>query len=434
MEAGIGLSIGMAIGISKAPFTPTVMSSLTLWLKADPTWCFSDAGGTVPCGNGDLIRVWKDRSGNAYDVSQATSGSRATLVLDELGRWCARFAGGQEYALSASLSVVRTAFSLYVRARQSPAFDVSAAYSLFALGNSEEMLYWSSGVTTVYDAIRNLNDVTKNWARGYPATYATVSGASAVAIYGDGDSYSTTASAAATLTGGFIGSLGGGDFLLQGDIYEIILCNVAHDTIQRDQTLSYLASSTADRVLTDRPLVVIEGDSRNYGFSATSRVTALETRLTTSLGATATVRVQAVPGSTEATVASRAARIDRLFLAGRGDILAVLVGTNSLGVGYTTLRDYLIARRAAGWKTVVCTELPRSDQPTDAWRITYDASILADAVSIADAVARPDLDLTIGPIAAASDASLYPDGLHLSSLGFASYEPILRSAVQGLLP
>lgn len=80
-----------ALGSSAPPpWTPAVLSQLWLWLTAGPTWCFSDAGGSVPCANGDAIYVWKDRSGNAHDVSQPTSGQRPTLVLSG-GLWRARF-------------------------------------------------------------------------------------------------------------------------------------------------------------------------------------------------------------------------------------------------------------------------------------------------------------------------------------------------------
>lgn len=49
------------------------------WLQASPYYCFSDAAGTIPCADGDAVRVWKDRTGNTVGQSQATSGSRPIL-------------------------------------------------------------------------------------------------------------------------------------------------------------------------------------------------------------------------------------------------------------------------------------------------------------------------------------------------------------------
>ncbi len=63
------------------PFNPSDIPNLLLDLQPSPTYCFSDAAGTVPCGNGDLIYLWKDQSGNAIDYVQATAGKRFTLTL-----------------------------------------------------------------------------------------------------------------------------------------------------------------------------------------------------------------------------------------------------------------------------------------------------------------------------------------------------------------
>lgn len=78
--------------VSAPQWTPAALPSLALWLTAGPTWCFSDAGGTVPCVDTDPVQVWKDRSGNAYNLLQATSGNRPTLRLVS-GAWVVRYDG-----------------------------------------------------------------------------------------------------------------------------------------------------------------------------------------------------------------------------------------------------------------------------------------------------------------------------------------------------
>ena len=77
-------------GIS-ASWTPAQLLSLAAWYTAGPTWCFSDAGGTVPCNVGDAVQVWKDRTG-VFNVSQATAAARPTLQQVS-GRYFVQFDG-----------------------------------------------------------------------------------------------------------------------------------------------------------------------------------------------------------------------------------------------------------------------------------------------------------------------------------------------------
>lgn len=89
------------------------LTNLALWLSAGPGYCFTDAAGTVPCADTDPVRVWKDRSGNVRDFSQATSGLRPTLRLVS-GKWAVRFDGVDDY-LRASTFSAGSNCSLYFR-------------------------------------------------------------------------------------------------------------------------------------------------------------------------------------------------------------------------------------------------------------------------------------------------------------------------------
>lgn len=80
------------VGTSRPDWTPASLPSLALWYTAGPSYCFSDAAGSVPCGDGDLIYTWKDRSGNALHLSQSVSGQRPTL-RNRSGVWRAAFDG-----------------------------------------------------------------------------------------------------------------------------------------------------------------------------------------------------------------------------------------------------------------------------------------------------------------------------------------------------
>lgn len=95
----------MRLGFGIAPaWTPAQLPSLALWLTAVPANCFTDAAGTVQCGDGDLIRVWKDRSGNAANATQASSSLRPTLALSS-GKWYIRPDGVDDYMDVAGLTI-----------------------------------------------------------------------------------------------------------------------------------------------------------------------------------------------------------------------------------------------------------------------------------------------------------------------------------------
>ncbi len=75
---------------------PSSLSSLALWLTAGPTWCFSDVAGTVPCGDGDPVAYWADRSGTGNNLTQSTLSLRPILRLVS-GRWYVRGDGVDDY-------------------------------------------------------------------------------------------------------------------------------------------------------------------------------------------------------------------------------------------------------------------------------------------------------------------------------------------------
>jgi len=59
-------------------FTPTDLSGLKLWLKAD-TGVYQDSAGTTPvASNNDPVGKWTDQSGQGNHFTQATAGSRPT--------------------------------------------------------------------------------------------------------------------------------------------------------------------------------------------------------------------------------------------------------------------------------------------------------------------------------------------------------------------
>jgi len=74
----LGAVLAVATAAQAAITDPTDIAGLRLWLDADDTTTlWQDAGGTVPVGsNGDLVRLWQDKSGNANHVATINDGDR----------------------------------------------------------------------------------------------------------------------------------------------------------------------------------------------------------------------------------------------------------------------------------------------------------------------------------------------------------------------
>jgi PKD repeat protein len=77
-------------------WTPALLSPL-LWVEFGPSYCFSDAGGTVPCGVGDSIQVITDRSSHAWQLTQSTSGARPKLQQTAGGSYYGSFDGVNDF-------------------------------------------------------------------------------------------------------------------------------------------------------------------------------------------------------------------------------------------------------------------------------------------------------------------------------------------------
>lgn len=80
---GISGALGRSVK-RRETFLPTDIAGLIAWFKSD-TAVYQDAGGTVPAVvTTDPVKLWKDQSGNGYDVTAATDGVRPTVVTGML--------------------------------------------------------------------------------------------------------------------------------------------------------------------------------------------------------------------------------------------------------------------------------------------------------------------------------------------------------------
>jgi lysophospholipase L1-like esterase len=153
----------------------------------------------------------------------------------------------------------------------------------------------------------------------------------------------------------------------------------------------------------------------------------------------------AITGSTIASLVTRASFTDSFLppvseFNGRKFILTVLIGANDINsmsnsTWLANFAAYCDARRAAGWKVVVCTVLARSDGAGtgfNAARNSINTTLRTWVGTHCDAIADFAADSTIGTDAAASNVTYFPDGLHPSDAGHVIMESIIRPVINGL--
>jgi hypothetical protein len=135
----------------------------------------------------------------------------------------------------------------------------------------------------------------------------------------------------------------------------------------------------------------------------------------------------AVSGSVVADIVGRAASVDAAFVAGELNILVVEPWANEFQGGNSTtdaqhlldLRNYLVARAAAGWTIVITTPLPQDSTRTNfmAYRPGLITTVRSWIGTYASACIDWAADPTIGTIAAGNNTTYYGDGIHPTTTG-----------------
>lgn len=122
---------------------------------------------------------------------------------------------------------------------------------------------------------------------------------------------------------------------------------------------------------------------------------------------------------------------------GSVDVLVVWEGSNDLAqnsatvdAAFTRLVDYARARRAAGWRVVMVTVLPRLAGPTfERDRQALNARLREGWRAWADALADVAADPEIGAAGSAENRKYYLDGTHLNAAGDARVARVVRDAL-----
>lgn len=126
-------------------------------------------------------------------------------------------------------------------------------------------------------------------------------------------------------------------------------------------------------------------------------------------------------------------RVDKLYesaLIGK-NIVIIWEGSNDIAAGktdtqaYANIKQYGTDRKAAGWKVIVATILPRTQASSananqETYRLSVNSMIRTaktNGETWIDAVADVASDATMGALASAANASYYTGGLHPTELG-----------------
>jgi hypothetical protein len=222
-------------------------------------------------------------------------------------------------------------------------------------------------------------------------------------------------------------------------IAEMALYNTALSNA--DMLVAYNAMHYNNSALpmADAKFIVAEGDSistNTFGFLTYQMKYALATPM---LGIN-----YAVVASTLQNMIIRQPTLDAMLpsnLKGRKHILSSFIGTNDLGLSngsvlpgwINSYAAYCDARRALGWKVVVCTLLPSNRYAafnTD--RATVNNALRGWVGVHCDALVDFAADATMGPDSACTNTTYYMDGIHPTEAGHNILMPIWKQVIDGM--
>jgi lysophospholipase L1-like esterase len=419
---------------------PTEIANLSLWLKAE-TQAYSDAGVTL-CTNGDPVYQLNDLSGNARTATQATATNQFAWIASGLNGLPV-LRGTNDYLVTTSFLGAgwNTACTIFVVCSHA---DTSLDVVLNS--NSVAGLYMGADtIPTAYSGglsiLRQRSIIGLNTpAASHVQTFRYDGSTRTYKVNGVGRSVAATGNM--NLSGSlYVGALNNGGFTWAGDIAEVIVYQAALTDLQVLDVEAYLYSryGLADQ---NTPQVIFDGDSITAGQGAT---TSYPTRTMTGISETSWRNIGVSGQSLTNMNSDRNDQVETAVRNGTTDVVAVFGGTNDMEAGAdaaTTLsrmQTYHAGVRAAGYKTVAFTVLPRSAASTPAnfntIRATLNTSIRANTGGWYDALADVGGNLLIGEDGDSDNLTYYNgDKVHPNDTGAQIVADIASVAIASLLP
>jgi hypothetical protein len=235
-----------------AAFSPSDISGLNLWLKADGVLYTDSARTTLVTADGDPIGSASDSSGNNYHYSQATSGSRPTYKTSIVnGQPVFRFDGSADYFdgpdhVSALTS--GTFFCVVKLDADPPAYLQTGGFR-YGSGGQCHFPYEDGNIYEGFGSNNrpNIGDPTTSLSSAF-CVYGVTSATNDWVIYLNNSSiYSTGTNTVAWSDAPFVGgSANPGNstpsFYLDGDIAEIVIYNSVISSGDRTSLHSYFTT------------------------------------------------------------------------------------------------------------------------------------------------------------------------------------------------
>lgn len=228
------------------------LPGLNIWLEADPTTLYTDAGTTLVSADGQLIQQWNDKSGNTKNASQATAGQRP-LYKTGSGAPYIQFDGVDDQMDTAS--VVQTDGSGQHWLAVAVYLDTTSGNQGFATITGNVSQHWIGGGTSAirsYDnAASSTDDLGPTVAATTPFVYIATVTSTAAEVFADNVSNGATALAGTRASSAGVFSVGGGLGFIQGRVYAVIQGKGLLSVADRLQLQDYL---TAKMVASTTPI------------------------------------------------------------------------------------------------------------------------------------------------------------------------------------
>lgn len=424
--------------------SPTDVSGLKAWYDAS----------SIAQADNSAVTSWTDSSGNGWTVTQATGAAQPTLQTAELnGKPVVRFDGsdflnvGNSFTLS-SQSVTIFVVKKPVSAAAQKVFVSAGLTSSASTAILSYQQFQSTSTLSTHNALIQPSSPFghQNFARWSYNVLRTSAGGTRFRVNGH-ESVLLPAPSLGVTEGLNIGahydSTVTPAVMFDGDIRAVIIYN----TVLSDAGVALVENYLARENGVAPRLVVMDGDSMTRGSGASSDLSDNYPSQLAGLLSTGYDLVNVgVGGQTTADmIADAATEVDPLLTwQPRSAGLVVFWNTNDLHFSASVadtqarIQSYCTSRRAAGWKCIVGTILPRSSVGTpgtyEANRLIVNQWIRDNWSTFADGFFDPAADSRIGDAGDELNATFYNDPAHLNGTGYAIVADLVRAKVVALMP
>lgn len=206
------------------------------------------------------VSQWNDRSGNGHHATQGTDANRP-IEKTINGVASVTFDGSKFLDLPGTLTINRQACSIFVCCRTRT--DGTTRTLVHFDNNSTDLaLYLAATTGTVRAAVFDGSSKGNTLRNGHGIqTVGCIGSAGGLDIILDGEVQTVAASSAGSYTSGFIGQWNGAAFRYVGEIYEIVIYSAALNSADRDAVRDYFTETWGATSRTSPLYVVFEGDS-----------------------------------------------------------------------------------------------------------------------------------------------------------------------------